>query len=483
MRIGSAVSVELAGSRRSLDFGDQFQSCFDLSPDATLILDTDGTLVFVNSQAEEVFGYRREAMLGRNAEMLLPERLRAGHADRRARYFRELRTRPMGFSLEITGLHADGSEFPVDTRLAPMNKDGDALLVVAMRDLSSSGQFAQGRAALAAIVEFSDDAIFSKDLDGRIITWNRAAEKLYGFSADEAIGQHVAMITPADRLDEVPTLLDRARAGATAHLETVRNRKDGTSVDVSLTISPILDAGGIAVGASVSARDLTEQRRHQRLREDFIANAAHELRTPLTTLAGLGETLALHFDVMARQDIEDAFSAMARQGERARVLITNLLDLSKIEGGRATFDIVDVEIRQLIDRVLEAAPPPDDNRVVVTVPEDLVLRADPARLEQVVTNLLVNAYRYGGTAIRVGATVHGRRAVFWVDDDGRGVELDFVGELFEPFTRGREATAVRGSGIGLALCRRIVQGMDGQIDYEPVAPHGSRFTVTLRSKR
>jgi signal transduction histidine kinase len=184
---------------------------------------------------------------------------------------------------------------------------------------------------------------------------------------------------------------------------------------------------------------------------------------------------------MARRDIEDAFAAMSRQGERARVLITNLLDLSKIEGGRATFNIVDVEVKPLIGRVLEVAPPPEDKTVVVTVPDDLMLFADPARLEQVVSNLLVNAYRYGGRAIQIGASAHAGSAVFWVEDDGKGVEIDLVGELFEPFTRGREASAVRGSGIGLALCRRIVQGMDGRIDYEPVAPHGSRFNVTLRS--
>jgi two-component system sensor histidine kinase KdpD len=238
-------------------------------------------------------------------------------------------------------------------------------------------------------------------------------------------------------------------------------------------------AGALPVAA---IRDITEQRRQEHLREDFIANAAHELRTPLTTLAGLGETLSRSFDAMDRHDINDAFAAMARQGERARVLITNLLDLSKIEGGRATFTIVDVEIRPLIDRVLEAAPSPDDKSVVVKVQDDLILQADAARLEQVVSNLLVNAYRYGGTTIRIGSTLYGSRAAFWVEDDGKGVELDLAEELFEPFTRGREASAVRGSGIGLALCLRIVQGMDGQIEYEPIAPHGSRFTVTLRSK-
>jgi diguanylate cyclase (GGDEF)-like protein/PAS domain S-box-containing protein len=461
----------------------------------------------------------------------------------------------------------------------------------------------QSRAALAAIVESSDDAIFSKDLDGIIITWNRAAEMLYGYSVDEAIGRHTSMLTPPDRPDELLEMMDTLQTETRVQVETVRLRKDGKLIDVSLSLSPVRDDRGVLVAASVIARDITvrhradeqmrgflevapdaivvvtdagvmsavnsqaeaafgysreelvgqplemllperfrdghvahrlaftakpvkrlmgagltlfglrkdgtefpvsiqlssiptwdgirsvaairditEQRRLERIREDFIANAAHELRTPLTTLAGLGETLSRSFDVMARNDIDDAFGAMARQGNRARVLITNLLDLSKIEGGRAEFTIVDVELRPLIRRVLEVAHPPDDNTVVVRVPDNLILLADASRLEQVVSNLLVNAYRYGGPTIQIGAGTRGSNTVFWVEDDGKGVELDLVSELFEPFTRGREAVAVRGSGIGLALCRRIVQGMDGRIDYEPVAPHGSRFSVTLRSK-
>jgi PAS domain S-box-containing protein len=459
----------------------------------------------------------------------------------------------------------------------------------------------QNQAALATIVESSDEAIFSKDLDGHIITWNRAAETLYGFSAAEAIGHHVSILIAAERLPELPGLMDRVRSGERTHLDTVRMRKDRTLVDVALTMSPIRDAQGELVGASVIARDITERRqteenlraflevapdaivvvglsgtmqavnsqtesmfgyradelvgkplemllpqrfrdghiaqrmtftadpvarpmgtglelfglrrdgtefpvdiqlstlptkdgrlpvaairdvterrRLEHLRDDFVANAAHELRTPLTTLAGLGETLSRSFDAMERADIEDAFAAMARQGERARVLISNLLDLSNIEGGRSNFAIVDVQIKPLVNRVLEAAPPPDGKTVTVAVASDVGVRADPDRLAQVVTNLLVNAYRYGGQEIRIHALADPIHVVFTVSDDGAGIEPDLVAELFEPFTRGRAASVVRGSGIGLALCRRILEGMNGEIRYEPMQPRGSRFNVVLR---
>jgi PAS domain S-box-containing protein len=457
------------------------------------------------------------------------------------------------------------------------------------------------RAALATIVELSDEAIYSKDLSGQIITWNRAAEKLYGFSAAEVADQHISMLMAPDRLHELPELMSRVRLGERTHLETVRMRKDGTQFDVALTISPIRDAQGDLVGASVIARDVTERhrteedlrailevapdaivvitragtihavnsqteatfgyradeligqpvemllperfraehvaqrmavandptlrpmgtdlelfglrrdgvefpvdiqlstvptkdgrlpvavirdvterRRLEHLRDDFVANAAHELRTPLTTLAGLGETLSRSFDVMERADIEEAFAAMARQGERARVLIANLLDLSNIEGGRTNFAIINVELRPLVERVLEAAPPPDGKTVAVAVPSGIAVRADPDRLAQVVTNLLVNAYRYGGEQIRIDAPHEGSQVVLAVTDDGASIERDLVPKLFEPFTRGKAASVVRGSGIGLALCRRIVEGMDGQIRYEQIVPRGSSFRVSLR---
>jgi signal transduction histidine kinase len=222
-----------------------------------------------------------------------------------------------------------------------------------------------------------------------------------------------------------------------------------------------------------------ERRKLEHLRDDFIANAAHELRTPLTTLSGLGETLARHFDDMARADINDAFAAMARQGERARILIANLLDISNIEGGRAKFVVDDVDVASLVARVLEAAPPPDGEIVLLGVANNLTVRADSSRLEQVISNLLVNAYRYGGPDIRIDSVSEESRVVLSVTDDGKGVAPEFVPKLFEPFTRGSQTTTIRGSGIGLALCRGIVEGMGGEIWYDAVASGGGSFRVSL----
>jgi PAS domain S-box-containing protein len=451
--------------------------------------------------------------------------------------------------------------------------------------------------ALAAIVEFADDAIFSTDLAGQITTWNRGAEALYGYTRCEAVGRQAAMLLTPERLTELDIQLATRRTGEATHLDATQVRSDGRRIDVSVTSSPIRDHRGELVGASIVARDatarhqaeeqlrallevppdavviidpdgtinavntqatstfgypasemvgqpvemliperfrgqhrlaftaspaqrpmgtglesygrrsdgsefpvyvqlstiptrngrrpvaairdITEHVRLERLRDDFIGNAAHELRTPLTTLAGLGETLAKSYDVMARDDIEAAFAAMARQGARARVLIANLLDLSNIEGGRADFIITNFALAPLVDGVLESTPPPEGKAVSKAVARGLSVRFDSGRLEQVISNLLVNAYRYGGPTIRVEAEEQDEMVMLSVSDDGPGVASDFVVQLFEPFTRGKQSNGVRGSGIGLALCRRIVRSMDGDIWYEPRSPRGATFRISL----
>ncbi len=210
----------------------------------------------------------------------------------------------------------------------------------------------------------------------------------------------------------------------------------------------------------------------------FISNAAHELRTPLTTLTGFADLLARERHHLTDDQIESSLQAMTRQGQRAKDLVNNLLDMAHIERGSAHFASETVQLASVVDESLEAVPPPGGRKVEVHVPAGIRVRSDPARLQQVIVNLMTNAYRYGGLTITLDAATDTQGlVVLSIADDGNGVPLELVPNLFNPFARD-VASNVSGSGLGLAICRQITNALGGSISYDQ-SSDGARFVVTL----
>jgi PAS domain S-box-containing protein len=241
--------------------GKRFESLLEAVPDALVGMSQKGMIRFVNHQTESLFGFDRDDLIGQRIETLLPDPLWQVYAQHRDDYFADPRTRSSGLELELTGLHHDGGEFPVNISLSHIDT-GDVLLVVtAARDVANRRQAVKAAQLITSIVEYSEDAIIGATLQGIITSWNPAAEKMYGYSHKEIIGRSGSMLAPPDRTNEILANLAEIGAGqAVERLETMRVRKDGTVFPVSLTVAPIHDEDAVIVGASAVHRDVTEHR-------------------------------------------------------------------------------------------------------------------------------------------------------------------------------------------------------------------------------
>jgi len=265
-----AVDHEL---RREVE---RFRGLLETAPNAIVIVDERGEIVLVNTAAERLFDYRREDLIGQSVEVLVPEGMRARHQRLRERFTAERRTRRLGIGLELVARRRDGTEFPVEIGLSRLRTDEGVLISSAISDLTERKRAEAAIAHLAAIVESSDDGIVGQTLQGIITSWNPAAERIYGYSAQEVIGRHNTLVCPSlEQQQELAAIFECvADGGGVDHFETTRRRKDGRVIHVSVTVSPIRGANGEVVGASTVARDITERRRER----DALAEAEERFR-------------------------------------------------------------------------------------------------------------------------------------------------------------------------------------------------------------
>ena len=369
-------------------------------------------------------------------------------------------------------------------------------------ELTASSAHAAQR--LAAIVDSSDDAIISKTLDGIIESWNKAAERIYGYSAEEAIGQPISMLVPAGHEDEVPQFLARiARGERVDHFETVRLRKDGTRIHVSLTISPIRDADGNVVAASVVARDVTDRKRAdeavmdayarerhvtERLREldrmksDFLSTVSHELRTPLTTIKGFAETVAARWPQLPDERRLDFIKRIAVAADHLDRLIGDLLDFTRLERGQLAVELRPHDVRALVEKTLAKLAVALDDAVIETeVPERLSVLADADAFARAFENIALNAVKFSppGAPVRVEAGESNGKVIVRVRDRGVGVPEADAERIFERFYR-VAGTGARGTGIGLAIVKQFVEAQRGSVWVEPNPGGGSVFSIALQ---
>lgn len=361
---------------------------------------------------------------------------------------------------------------------------------------------------LAAIVMSSDDAIVSKDLHGTIMSWNAGAERLFGYTAEEAVGRPVTMLLPPERqAEETEILATLIRGDRIHHFETERIRKDGRRIHVSISVSPIRDAEGRTVGGAKIARDVSLRKRldaerevvlakerearnlaeqASRSKDAFLAMISHELRTPLTPI--LAWARLLKQGRLGPEKTDRAINAIDRNATLQAQLIDDLLDVSRIVAGKMRLNVGPVDLVAVIEAALEVVRPAADAkgiRIDASLARDVgAVSGDPGRLQQVVWNLLSNAVKFtperGEVRVRLAPVPSGVQIV--VSDTGPGIAPEFLPYLFEQFQQA-EAGSTRvhgGLGLGLAIVRHIVELHGGTVRAESGgAGRGATFTVQL----
>src|SRR5262249_33124566 len=300
------ISRDISERKRAEE---RFRLVVESAPSGMLMINREGRIVLVNAQTETMFGYGRGELLGQPVELLVPDRFRDEHPAYRAGFFANPTVRAMGTGRELSGRRRDGSEFPMELGLTPIDMAEGLFVLSAIADITERKRAEETRARLAAIVELSDDAILSKDLDGTILTWNRGAEKMFGYAAAEVVGRSILLLVPPERPGEVPAILARLRRGERLeNYETVRLRKDGSRIEVSLNISPMPDATGRVTGASVIGRDLTTRKGSGRRLEavhavaSALASSASLLEAAEPVLRTVGKTLRCDLGVLWEVD-------------------------------------------------------------------------------------------------------------------------------------------------------------------------------------
>jgi PAS domain S-box-containing protein len=405
-------------------------------------------------------------------------------------------------------LRRDGSRLPVLVEFSSLENASDRY-VAKMVDLVEHQRTQRYALHSAAIIESSDDAIIGKDLDGIIVSWNRGAEQLYGYRAQEVVGKPISLLIPPELSDELPGILSRLRRGERiTHYETVRVTKDGTRVAVSVTMSPIRDSSGTSIGASSIARDITDRQQMEdmirkneelvqqyrrvqevnRLKSEFLANMSHELRTPLNAIIGFTEMIYDGFVGQTSDAQHEYLGDVLSSSRHLLQLISDVLDLAKIEAGKMTFLPEPVDLDELVGEVCNILRPlTAGKRLHMEVEIDSwpgVVTVDPAKLKQVLYNYLSNAIKFtpeeGQITIRMQAEGEDTFRLE-VEDSGRGIQPEDLGRLFVEFQQldAGLTKQYQGAGLGLALTRRIVEAQGGRVGVHSTPHRGSTFFAIL----
>jgi PAS domain S-box-containing protein len=483
----------------------RYRRLFETARDGILIVDPDTRRITdANPAMTELLGVTLDELLGKELwEIGLFESLEASLES-----FRELREKHVVNCEHLPLSTKDGQRRVVEYVSNLYRTNGHQVIQCNVRDITERKRAEEISSHLAAIVETSDDAILSKSLDGIILSWNKGAERIFGYKASEVIGKPIQILIPPHKVDEEPAILERLKRGEHIdHYETVRVTKDGRTVDISLTISPIKDLNGKTIAASKIARDISERKRSEaereqllayeqiaraeaetanRLKDEFLATVSHELRTPLNAIIGWSHMLRT--GRLDQGNIARAIETIERNAKSQAQLVEDILDVSRAITGKLRLDIAPVDVASVINAAIDCVQLAADSkgiRLEVTLdPSARHASGDSNRLQQIVWNLLSNAIKFtpSGGRVEVRLERAGSALQLKVSDTGQGISPNFLPFIFDRF-RQADGTSTRhhgGLGLGLAIVRHLVELHGGTVHADsPGEGCGATFTIKL----
>jgi PAS domain S-box-containing protein len=490
------------------DWNLPFRTLVDAAPDGLVVCDTHGTIILANAEAERMFGFAHDALVGRSIELLIPERIRSRHGAHLAGYVSAPRLRTMGENLDLRGCRQDGTEFPIEISLSPVTTQRGIVVIAGVRDVSErrklENENRRNSAYLASAIEAVQEAFLLFDEHDRVRMVNSAArymtddgtqgpiigrtfEDLFRDSVaagmyDVAGDDPEAFIARRMAYHRDPSGVFDLRTRAGRHLRVTERRTAEQG-----TVSTIADITDEIRGADELRRAQQTAEAASAAKSEFLSSMSHELRTPLNSILGFAQLLERDRKRPLDERQLERLGYVLRGGEHLLRLIDDVLDLSRIEAGRITVSIEPVDVREVLAEVGQTLEPLAQRAQIKlsvgsVVAEAAQVDADRTRLIQILINFGSNAIKYGkpGGSVAFQTALVSGRVRLTVVDDGLGIPEDKRDKIFEPFQRaGQEAGPIEGTGIGLTISKRLAELMDATIDFRSDLGRGSEFWIDL----